>query len=101
MVRILARFVAGIARSNLGLQTDVLEHLQLILASLKDIGQPFIEVRTLVQIIRVKKILNIDPSSDIHRVYDILKYCETKANPEIINNAFLKYKKSIQNQMRD
>lgn len=101
MVRILARFVAGIARSNLGLQTDVLEHLQLILASLKDIGQPFIEVRALVEIIRVKKFLKVDPSSDIHRVNDILKYCESKANPEIINDAFLKYKKSIQNQMRN
>jgi tetratricopeptide (TPR) repeat protein len=99
LVRILARYIGGIARSNLGLQPDALEHLQQILVSLEDIGQPFLELRTLVQLVRVKRTINMDPAPDIRRAKEILTMCEPNAHLEILKHPFLDYKKSILNQI--
>jgi len=99
LVRIIARYIGGIARFNLGHQQDILEHLQLILNSLEDIGQPFIELRTLVHLIRIKQSSNLDPGLDIRRAKEILATCEPHAHPEIINQAFLDYKKSVLSQI--
>jgi DNA-binding SARP family transcriptional activator len=99
LVREIARYVGGIARSNLGRQQDILEHMQLILTSLEEIGQPFIEIRTLVHLIRIKRSLKLDPGPDIRRAKEILAKCEDYAHPAIVNQAFLDFKKSVLNQI--
>jgi DNA-binding SARP family transcriptional activator len=99
MVRILARYIGGIARINLGIQQDMIEHLQQIIALLKDIGQPFVELRTLTQLIKVKKATKVDPASDIQRVRDIFALCEANPFPETIKENFFEYKKSILKQI--
>jgi DNA-binding SARP family transcriptional activator len=99
LVLVISRFIGGIARQNLGHQQDILEHLQSILNSLEYIGQPFIEVRILTQLVRVKKALELDPASDISKTKEILAFCEPNAHPEIVKKTFLEYKKSILSQI--
>jgi DNA-binding SARP family transcriptional activator len=97
LVRVLARFIGGIAESNLSEQQDIVEQLQLTLDALGDIEQPFIELRALMQMVRAKKASGLDPKLDIQRVNEILVNCESNAHPEQIRQAFLDYRKMVLN----
>lgn len=99
MVRILARYIGGVARFNLGTQQDIVGHLQQIVALLKDFGQPFVEMRALLQLIKVKKVYQVDPSSDIQRVREILVLFEKNPLPETIKEPFFEYKKKVLKQI--
>lgn len=99
MVRILAMYIGSIARFNLDSQQEIYDHLQHIISSLQDIGQPFVEMRALIQLIKLKKARKIDFSSDTQRVGEILALCETNPLPESISESFLAYKKSVLEQI--
>lgn len=97
LVGVIARFIGSIARENLSEPQDIIEQLQLILNALHDIGQPLVELRTLIQLVRAKRASGIDPQQDIQRVNEILAKCEANAHPEQIHQAFLDYQKTVHN----
>jgi DNA-binding SARP family transcriptional activator len=95
LVRVLARFIGGIAESNLDQKHGWIEQLQFILNALDDIEQPFITIRVLTQLVRIKKAYGLDADPDLHRIKDILTACESDARPKLIKQEFLEYRKSV------
>ncbi len=96
-VRTLARFMGCIAKSNLGEPREIVEQLQLLLHVLDDIGQPYVALRILIQLVRAKKSFGLDYKMELHRINEILTDCETNAQSELIYQAFLDYKNSVPN----
>ncbi len=93
---LLARYIATVAAVNQSNLAENLDQLQYLLTLLSEKDQPYIAIRVLHQIIRVKQKLAIDPVLEVNRVHDILEYCEPLAFPQTILDPFQEYKQQIE-----
>lgn len=57
--------------------------------------QPYIQLRILIQKIRLMKIANLDVKQEINQVNEILEFCEKLAYPGNIQVAFQKFKNKV------
>jgi hypothetical protein len=57
--------------------------------------QPYIQLRILIQKIRLMKIANLDVKQEINQVNEILEFCEKLAYPGNIQVAFQNFKNKV------
>jgi tetratricopeptide (TPR) repeat protein len=95
MVGILAKYIGGVAEHNQKNPEAGIVQLEYLLKMLGYQDQPYITIRILIQIARWKKISNIDSSSEVTRIHEILDQCEKLANPDQIQATFQRYKKQV------
>jgi len=58
-----------------------------------EIGQPFIELRTLIRLIKTKQAGGFDTDPDIQRANKILDKIERNAHPDNLHQAVLDFRK--------
>jgi hypothetical protein len=82
----------GISESKIGKQYDSIEQLQLTVDAVAEIEQPFIELRTLIRLIKTKQAGGFDTDLDTQRVYEILDNIELNVQPDNLHQAVLDFR---------
>ena len=95
MVGMLAKFIGGIADFNQSKPEENIEQLQYSLNFLGHEDQPYIALRILMHLIRLKKNSGFDNGQEILRFNDILNRCERLAYPAKVQETFQSYKKKM------
>ena len=93
LVQIMSQVARGISESKIGNKYDSIEQLQLTVDAVAEIGQPFIELRTLIRLIKTKQAGGLDTHQDIQRVHHLLDKIEQNAHPDILLQVALDFRK--------
>jgi hypothetical protein len=96
LVGLVAKFLGGIANPNHSNPEEDIEQLEYSLSMLGDVDQPYIALRILIQLVRLKKNSGIDAQGEIFRINTILNGCEMLAYPTNIQEAFQVYKNKVE-----
>jgi hypothetical protein len=72
-----------------------IEQLNYLMKLIDDLGQPYIAIRILSQLVRFEKFAGLDSTENKSRIYQILDQCEQMAYPEKIQATFQHYKQEI------
>lgn len=92
LVQAMSQITQGISESKIGVRSVSIEQLQSTLDTYADIEYPFIELRTLIRLIKAKQQSGLDTNEDTERVNEILDYFERNAYPEYILQAVLEFR---------
>jgi len=96
MVGILAKFLGSIAnRKHFNPGQDI-EQLEYSLSILGDVDQPYIALRILIHLVRIKKHSGYDTEREIFRINSILNRCEELAYPKNIQETFQIYRSKVE-----
>jgi DNA-binding SARP family transcriptional activator len=93
LVQVMSQISRGISESKIGNKYDSIEQLQLTVDAVAEIDQPFIELRTLIRLIKTKQAGGYDTDQDTQRVYEILDHIELNAQPDNLHQAVLDFRK--------
>ncbi len=93
LVQIMSQISRGISESKIGNKYDSIEQLQLTVDAVAEIEQPFIELRTLIRLIKTKHAGGFDTDPDIQRAYEILDKIEQNAHTDNLHQAVLEFRK--------
>jgi DNA-binding SARP family transcriptional activator len=92
LVQVMSQITQGISESKIGITSVSIEQLQSTLDTFADIEYPYIELRTLIRLIKVKQQSGLDTNADTERVNEILNYFENNAYPEYILQSVLEFR---------
>jgi tetratricopeptide (TPR) repeat protein len=95
LVQTMSQINQGISESRIGNKKASIEQLQSTLEMLDEIDYPFIELRTLIRMIKTKKEGSFDASSEIGRVHEILNHIENNAHPEQVIQAARNFRQML------
>jgi len=95
LVQTMSQVTQGISESIIGIRSVSIEQLQSTLDTLADIEDPFIELRTLIRLIKAKQECGLDTILDTERVYEILDFFEKNAYPEYILQEVLEFRQKL------
>ncbi|MES0359312.1 MAG: hypothetical protein ABUK20_00230, partial [Anaerolineales bacterium] len=92
LVQVMSQISRGISESKIGNKYDSIEQLQLTVDAVAEIEQPFIELRTLIRLIKTKQAGGFDTDLDTQRVYEILDNIELNVQPDNLHQAVLDFR---------
>jgi hypothetical protein len=95
LVQTMSQVIQGISESQIGIKSVSIEQLQSTLDTLADIKDPYIELRTLIRLIKAKQVCGLDTISDTERVHEILDFFEKNAHPEYILKAVHEFRQKL------
>ena len=72
-----------------------IEQLNYLMKLIGDLGQPYIAIRILSQLVRLENFADIDSTENRLRIHQILDQCEQLAYPDQIQASFQRYKNEI------
>lgn len=72
-----------------------IEQLNYLMKLIGDLGQPYIAIRILSQLVKLEKRAGLDSTENLLRIYQLLDKCEQLAYPEKIQASFQIYKKEF------
>lgn len=87
LIQTMSKINRGISESKIGNKRVSIEQLHSTLEILGEIEYPFIELRTLIRMIKTKKEAGINAALETKRVYEILGNMEENAHPEQVLQA--------------
>jgi len=99
MVGLVAKFLGSIANRNHLIPEEDIEQLEYSLSMLGDADQPYIALRILIHLVRLKKHSGYDTEQEIYRINTILNRCEELAYPTNIQEAFQIYRSKVEDMV--
>lgn len=96
LVGLVAKFLGGIANQNLSNPKEDIEQLEYLLSMLGDVDQPYIALRILLHLVRLKEHSGFDTKREIVQITSILNQCEELAYPTNIQAAFQIFRNKVE-----
>lgn len=87
LIQVLSQVNQAMSQAKLGEIDLALDQLQFSAGMLADIGYPVVELKTLVQLIKLKRAIAINPEANIFRIHEILANLRKNKKPEQIHEA--------------
>jgi predicted ATPase len=99
LIQVLSQVTQAIADARLGNSEISLDQLQFCADSLAEIGYPNVEVRTLLQLTKLKQSIGQNTDIHIHRIEEILQKFAQNDQPKEIHQAAINFNKVILEQL--